>query len=62
MTERLTFGRQTCCKFCGHDVEWHGRKVGWIDRGGGRQCLPYTERPGGEVIRPPEGQKHKGLV
>ena len=44
------YGDQRACKFCGHDIEWHGRAHGWIDRGAGRGCLPFIER--GEVIRP----------
>jgi hypothetical protein len=44
------YGEQCACKYCGHDIEFHGRKVGWIDRGAGRQCLPFLRR--GEVVRP----------
>ena len=24
-TERASYGRQTACLYCGHDVEWHGK-------------------------------------
>lgn len=48
-------GERAACDNCGHDIEWHGRKVGWIDRGAGRNCLPYEDH--GEIVRP-KG-KHK---
>lgn len=41
MRDRATnprFGDQTACKFCGLDIEYHGKKVGWIDRGGNSRC------------------------
>ena len=43
-------GEQCVCKYCGHDIEFHGRRHGWIDRGAGRRCLPYEKR--GEIITP----------
>lgn len=47
---RRKFGDRAACQRCGHDIEWHGRAAGWIDRGAGRSCLPFLRR--GEVIRP----------
>jgi len=47
---RRKIGDQTACKYCGHDIEWHGRAVGWIDRGSGRGCLPFEKR--GEIMKP----------
>lgn len=49
-TKRHPFGRQTSCRYCGHDIENHGRRQ-WIDRGTGRQCLPYKGRDG-EIVQP----------
>jgi len=54
---RRRYGDQRACCICGHDVEWHGRAVGWIDRGAGRECLPYTER--GQIKYPPAGSTHR---
>ena len=47
---RTKYGDQTACRYCEHDIEFHGLEHGWIDRGGGRQCLPYRVR--GELLRP----------
>lgn len=47
---RATIGTQCACKYCGQDIEFHGRSVGWIDRGAGRTCLPFTRK--GETVRP----------
>lgn len=47
---RSRIGEQTACRFCGHDIEFHGREHGWVDRGNGRSCLPFTQR--GETITP----------
>lgn len=49
---RTRFGEQTACRYCGHDIEFHGREHGWIDRGSGRNCLPYTDRATGEIVTP----------
>jgi hypothetical protein len=48
---KLQYGTQTACKYCGQDIEWHGRKHGWLDRGRNRDCCPYTDRDG-EIVRP----------
>jgi hypothetical protein len=56
MKERLKFGRQDACSRCGHDIEWHGRAEGWIDRGNGNECLPFHRN--GHLITPREGLKH----
>jgi hypothetical protein len=35
---RATYGQREVCTCCGQDIEFHGSKVGWIDRGGNRFC------------------------
>ena len=47
---RRRYGEQTACTRCEHDIEWHGRAHGWLDRGAGTTCLPFIKR--GEIIRP----------
>lgn len=32
------YGDQRACKYCGFDIEWHGREHGWHDRGGNIWC------------------------
>ncbi len=54
---RRKYGDRDCCKLCGQDIEWHGRKHNWIDRGGNRSCVPYKYK--GEIVTPPESAKHK---
>ncbi len=46
---RHTYGQRTACKYCGQDIENHGRKQ-WIDRGGNRQCCPFIKN--GEAVTP----------
>lgn len=41
---RRQYGDRDACRYCGQDIEWHGREVGWIDRGSGRGCCPYEDR------------------
>jgi hypothetical protein len=43
-------GDQATCKYCGQDIEFHGRKHGWVDRGNNRQCCPHIKN--GEIINP----------
>lgn len=52
MTPRTTYGMRAACKHCEHDIEFHGRAAGWIDRGAGRQCLPYFDRKRNEIVTP----------
>ena len=40
------YGDQRACRTCGTDVEWHGRDIGWIDRGGNRSCAVYETKEG----------------
>lgn len=47
---RRKYGDQEGCSRCGQDIEWHGRKHGWVDRGGNRECPPYIKD--GEVTTP----------
>lgn len=35
---RARFGDRRACAECGSDIEYHGKRVGWIDRGGVRFC------------------------
>jgi hypothetical protein len=37
-TERRQFGDQRACGTCEADIEWHGRTVGWLDRGSITTC------------------------
>jgi hypothetical protein len=46
------YGMQCACAYCGQDIEFHGHRAGWRDRGLGRECLPYTDRKTGEIVRP----------
>jgi hypothetical protein len=48
---KRSFGTRAACTRCGQDIEWHGRKAGWIDRGASRSCLPYRDRAG-ELVKP----------
>lgn len=57
MKTRRRYGEQTCCTLCEQDIEWHGKRHGWIDRGGSRSCVPYECK--GEIITPPAKAKHK---
>lgn len=43
---RRKFGDQRACVKCGQDIEWHGRKAGWLDRGSGVDCLLWLANPG----------------
>jgi hypothetical protein len=36
--ERRQYGDQRACGTCETDIEWHGRDVGWMDRGGNTFC------------------------
>lgn len=47
---RRKYGEMASCARCGHDIQFHGRQHGWIDRGAGRECLPFIRA--GEVVRP----------
>jgi hypothetical protein len=35
---RARYGDQEACKTCGMDIAFHGKKLGWIGRGGDRFC------------------------
>ena len=54
---RLKYGAQGLCTRCRQDIEFHGRKAGWIDRGGNRQCTAIEVKPW-EFVKPPRGTKH----
>ena len=43
------YGEQTTCKYCGQDIENHGRRQ-WIDRGGNRKCCAFEKN--GEIVMP----------
>jgi len=43
MSERIArakVGDRRACRICDADIEFWGKKVGWIDRGGNRFCTP----------------------
>lgn len=52
------FGQQTVCTKCGHDIEWHGTAIGWLDRGAGLQCLPTGRTDQDGVALPTPTGKH----
>jgi len=35
---RRRYGDQDSCGRCQADIEWHGRKAGWLDRGSNTFC------------------------
>ena len=47
---KTKYGEQTSCRYCGQDIEFHGKKIGWIDRGANRGCCAYIKN--GEIVRP----------
>ena len=49
---KSTYGERAACRYCNQDIEFHGRKFGWIDRGSDRTCRPYIDRAKGEVVKP----------
>lgn len=44
------YGYRAVCKYCGQDIEFHGKAFGWIDRGGNRNCCQFIKN--GEVVSP----------
>lgn len=52
MNTPTKYGEQAACKYCGQDIEFHGRQHGWIDRGGNRACVPYTDPKTREIVEP----------
>ena len=52
MATKTKFGEHAACKYCGQDIEFHGRPHGWIDRGGNRDCVPFFDRKSGEIVKP----------
>lgn len=49
-------GDRTGCRFCEADIEYHGKKYGWIDRGGNMRCKASGMLP--EDDQTPTDQKH----
>lgn len=47
---KRSYGEQATCVKCQQDIEWTGKRDGWRDRGGNRQCVPFTKK--GEIIKP----------
>jgi hypothetical protein len=35
---RATYGERAICACCGQDIEFHGGRFGWQDRGASRFC------------------------
>lgn len=56
--QRTTYGDRATCKLCGQDIEFHGGKVGWIDRGAGRACALLPDDVAG-WIKPKRKTLHK---
>lgn len=59
---RTQYGDRRACKHCGQDIEFHGAKVGWIDRGADRMCalLPDPDpHDRGAWIKPKRRTLHK---
>ena len=40
---RRKIGDRDACRYCGQDIEWHGRGHGWVDRGNNRGCVPFQK-------------------
>lgn len=58
---RTKFGEHAACKYCGQDIEFHGRAHGWADRGGNRQCVPFVDPKTREIVKPKtKHAPHKG--
>jgi hypothetical protein len=49
-------GDQTACRICGGDIEYHGKKFGWIDRGGNTSCKGSGHLSADDPT--PDDQKH----
>lgn len=45
-------GQRSVCRYCGQDIEFHGRNPGWIDRGANRGCSPFIDNKAGVIVRP----------
>lgn len=48
---RHKYGEHNTCRYCGQDIENHGRRQ-WLDRGGNRPCVPFIECKTREIIVP----------
>lgn len=48
--ERAKYGDQRACARCGLDIEFHGARQGWRDRGNNRTCVPFYRD--GELVTP----------
>ena len=49
MKEKLRDGMQSTCKCCGQDIEFHGKRIGWIDRWADRFCQLVPDNIAGWV-------------
>jgi hypothetical protein len=56
--KRATYGQREACACCGQDIEFHGFKVGWIDRGSDRFCQLVPDSIAG-WIKPTRKRLHK---
>ena len=44
---RATYGDRASCTCCGQDIEFHGGRFGWLDRGSDRFCqMIFTTHDG----------------
>lgn len=53
-------GSVACCKYCGQDVEFQGKHIGWRDRGGNRACVTYYDAKKQQFVKPTT--KHSAKV
>ena len=58
---RATYGQRQVCRICGQDIEFHGGKHGWIDRGSDRFCQLVSDPIAG-WIKPSRKTLHKPEV
>lgn len=52
------YGERAACARCGQDIEWLGKRLGWRDRGGNRQCVPWIAPDTREIVKPRKSARH----
>ncbi len=55
VSNKRAIGNREACGRCGTDIEYWGKKNGWLDRGSGRECGPYQKTRNSDFTYP----KHK---
>lgn len=58
---KTRYGDHSACRCCGQDIEFHGKRDGWRDRGGDRFCRLVPDEIAGWV-KPPRKILHKPWV